>query len=192
MLVSQIRVAAVNSRARAPRTLRLGLVGLALVLLAACEVPSIRSAGDTGALNVRSVTVDTAGMAVAVDGRTSTVTREQLGTDLTAAITAALASDSDPTGRAVDVTVNMETLRLAPPIERVVAGTSSATGVISVTETGTGVAVVPPTRLTGNTENIRAAWILGLATTRTVDKDYRGTVNGFAETARQALFPTQE
>ncbi len=181
-----------NVGGRFGRALRMVLAGLAFCTLAACEVPSIRTEGDASALNVRSVSVETAGMAVAVEGRTSTVTREQLDADLTAAINAALASESDPNGRPVMVNVTMETLRLSPPIERVAAGTSTATGVISVTEVGTGAVVVPPTRLTGNTENFRGAWVLGLATTRTVDKDYRGTVNGFANTVRLALFGPDE
>jgi hypothetical protein len=168
------------------------LAGAALVTLAACAVPSIRTAGDATALNVQSVTVETSGMSVAVEGRTSTVSKEQLDDDLTAALTAALAGKSDPEGRLVTVDVTMEQFRLAPPIERVVAGTSTATGVVTVTEVGTGTVVVPPTRLTGNTESIRAAWILGLATTRTVDKDYVGTVNGFASTTRRALFGEDE
>lgn len=167
---------------------RLALAGLALVALAACDVPSIRTAGDESALNVQTVNVDTSGMAVAVEGRTSTVSREQLDADLTAALGAALASQRDPAGRVVQVDVTMETLRLSPPIERVAAGTSTATGVVTVTEVGTGDVIVPPTRLSGNSENFRGAWVLGLATTRTVDKDYRGTVNGFANTVRIALF----
>ena len=171
---------------------RIALVALAVLSLAACEVPSIRASGDLSALNVQSIEVDTSQMAVAVEGRTSTVTREKLDADLTAAITAALAAKSDPEGRRVRVDVTMEKLRLAPPIERVAAATSTATGVISVTELGTGTAIVPPTRLTGNTENIRAPWILGLATTRSVDKDYGGTVNGFAATIRKALFGEDE
>lgn len=168
------------------------IAGVAMVTLAACEVPSIRTAGDVAALNVQSVNVDTSGMAVVVEGRVSTVTREQLDADLTAAISAALAFESDPDGRVVQVDVTMEAVRLSPAIERVAAGTSTARGVISVTEVETGTVIVPPTPLSGNTENIRAAWILGLATTRSVDDDYRGTVNGFANTVRLALFPPQE
>lgn len=177
-----------NGGQRAARNMRLSLAGLALLTLAACAVPSIRSDGDASSLNVQSIEVETAGIALGVEGRTSTVTRAQIDTDFTAAITAALAAQSDPMGRPVAVNVTMERVRLAPPIERVVAGTSMATGVISVTEIGSGAVIVPPTRLTGNTENIRAAWVLGLVTTRTVDKDYIGTVNGFANTVRLALF----
>lgn len=131
-------------------------------------------------------------MAVAIEGRVSPITREQLETDMTTALTAALSSKSDPEGRPVTVSVTMEKLRLAPPIERVAAATSTATGVVTVIETGTGTVVVPPTRLTGNSENIRGIWIAGLATTRTVDKDYLGTVNGFASTTRIALFGADE
>ncbi|MFL4469965.1 hypothetical protein ACERZ8_08840 [Tateyamaria armeniaca] len=170
------------------RRWRFALAAVATLGLAACEVPSIRTAGDVAALNVQSVNVDTSGMSVAVEGRAFSVSRERLDDDLTAAISAALAAQSDPDGRVVTVDVTMEQVRLAPPIERVAAGTSTATGVISVTEVGTGAVVVPPTRLTGNSENIRAAWVIGLATTRTVDIDYRGTVNGFANTTRIALF----
>ena len=111
---------------------RIALAALAVLSLAACEVPSIRTSGDLSALNVQSIEVDTSQMAVAVEGRTSTVTREKLDADLTAAITAALAAKSDPEARPVRVDVTMEKLRLAPPIERVAAATSSATGVISV------------------------------------------------------------
>ncbi|WP_299723050.1 hypothetical protein [uncultured Tateyamaria sp.] len=171
---------------------RVMLAALAFVGLAACDVPSIRTSGDVSALNVQSVEVDTSQMAVAVEGRAFAVTREKLDADLTAAITAALASKSDPEGRPVRVDITMEQLRLAPPIERVAAGTSAATGVVSVIEVGTGAVVVPPTRVTGNSESIRAAWILGLATTQTVDKDYGGTVNGFAATTRAALFGPDE
>jgi len=171
-----------------PRRCRLALAALTVVGLAACEVPSIRTAGDVSALNVQAVNVDTAGLSSAIEGRVSTVTREQLDNDLTAALSAALSAQSDPDGRLVTVDVTMEQVRLAPPIERVAAGTSTATGVIKVTEIGTGTVVVPPTRLTGNSENFRGAWVLGLATTRTVNVDYGGTVNGFANSVRIALF----
>lgn len=178
------------SAACAPLTVRRRIVAglVAAVFLGACEVASIRTTGDVTALNVRSVDVDTSGMDVAVSGRASPVTAQQLDDDLTAAISAALAAQSDPTGRVVRVDVVMEEVRLAPPIERVAAVTSTATGVITVTEVATGAVVVPATRVSGNTENIRAAWVLGLATTRTIDIDYRGTVNGFANTIRIALF----
>lgn len=176
----------------AARRARLLSAGAVILLLGACTVPSIRTAGDAEALNVVAVDVDTSQMAVVVEGRSSTVTAQQLDDDLTSALTAALASSSDPAGRSVNVSVTMEQFRLAPPIERVVAGTSTATGVVSVTDAQTGDVVVAPTRMSGNTENFRAASVLGIATTRTVDKDYRGTVNGYAETARKAIFPDPE
>lgn len=173
--------------------LRSLLTGLLFVGLAACDVPSIRTAGDASALNVQSINVDTSQLAVAVEGRESSITTAQLDTDLTAALTAALTSKNDPEGRLVQVNVTMESFRLAPPVERVVAGTSTAVGLISVTEVGTNAVIVPPTRVSGNSENFRGAWVLGLATTRSVDKDYTGTVNGFANTARTALFgPDQD
>ena len=166
---------------------RLLLAGLIFVGLAACDVPSIRTQGDTSALNVQSVKVDASNLA-AVEGRPLSVTKSQLEADFTRAISAAFAAQSDPNGRPVQVLVDLEQVRLAPPAERIVAGTSTAVGVVTVTELGTGAVIVPPTRVTGNTENFRGVSVIGLVTTASVDKDYNGTVNGFANAVRAALF----
>ena len=166
---------------------RLLLAGLIFVGLAACDVPSIRTQGDTSTLNVQSVKVDASNLA-AVEGRPLSVTKSQLEADFRRAISAAFAAQSDPNGRAVQVLVDLEQVRLAPPAERIVAGTSTAVGVVTVTELGTGAVIVPPTRVTGNTENFRGVSVIGLVTTASVDKDYNGTVNGFANAVRAALF----
>ncbi|MEP2890822.1 hypothetical protein [Tateyamaria sp.] len=168
--------------------LRLLLAGLLCAGLAACDTPSIRTEGDTSALNVQAVTVDASGLSTGVEGRALSVSTQQLEADFMTAVSAALASKSNPEGRAVRVDVRLEQVRLAPPAERIVAGTSSATGTITVTDINSGAVVVPSSRVVGNTENFRGVSVIGLATTPSIENDYKGTVNGFANSARQALF----
>jgi hypothetical protein len=163
-----------------------------VAMLAGCATPSVRTEGDTSALNVVAVSVDTSAMKVSVEGRTSPVTKEQLAADLTGYLTSSLAEKSDPNGKPVNVAIVMSKVRLAPPIERVVAGTSTAKGTVTVTEVGTDNIVVPTTEVTGNTENFRFVSVIGLATTVTVEKDYRGTLKGFATTVRTALFGPEQ
>jgi hypothetical protein len=164
----------------------------AVALVAACTTPSIRTAGDASALNVVSVSVETAGMDVAVTGRQSAVTKEQLDADLTAAVTAELAQGSDATGTPAEVTVVVQSVKLAPPAARIVAATSTISGTVSVTEQKTGRVIVPPTAVTGNSKSLRAVGVIGLATTQTVENDYRGTIAGFAATVRKALFGPEQ
>ena len=167
------------------------IVAIALVsVVSACATPSIRTAGDTTALNVMSVSVDTSQMMV--EGRTLKVTHTQLKSDMEAAVLSAVAPESDANGTPVDVAIAVSKMRLASPLARVVADTSSLTGTVRVTEVGTGREVVPATEVTGNTKNIRGAGVIGLATTVSVEKDYRGTLAGFANTVRKALFGSEQ
>jgi hypothetical protein len=163
----------------------------AIAVITGCTTPSIRTAGDISAINVASISVETSGMDVAVTGRTSDVTKAQLDTDLTAALATELAQVSDPAGAKADVTVVVETLELAAPLTRVVAATSSITGIVTVTEQKTGRVIVPATHLSGNSNSLRAAGVGGLVTIQTVEKDYQGTLKGFSVTVRKALFGSE-
>ena len=160
----------------------------AIALVAGCTTQTIRTPGDSSVLNIRSVSVDTSNMESAVTGREIALTTTQLDTDLTAALTAQLSAASDPSGVASDVIVVVESVDLAPVINRAAGATSSITAVVTVTEEGTGRVIVPSAQLTGNTDSIRGAGVIGIATTRTVEQDYRGTLSGFASTVREALF----
>ncbi|UWR22957.1 hypothetical protein [Sulfitobacter sp. S190] len=174
------------------KTLRVPLALTLIAGLAACATPSIRATGDTTDLNVVSVSVDTDTMAQAVSGRASTVTKAQLDDDLTAALGAELAKASTPDGTPVTVAVTLTSVDLAPPVTRVAAAASSATGTVTVTEVGTDRTVVPATTLTGTSNSLRAPGVIGLATTQSVENDYRGTLSGFASTVRKALFGSEQ
>ncbi len=160
----------------------------ALALVAGCTTQFIRTQGDSAALNIRSVTVDTSNMETAVSGRELALTRTQLDADLTAALTTELSAASVPSGVASDVTVTVNSVDLAAVITRAAGATSSITAVVTVTEEGTGREIVPSTQLTGNSDALRGAGVIGLATAQTVEQDYRGTLAGFASTVREALF----
>ncbi len=157
---------------------------MAALALAACVAPSLETADGVGALNVAAVEVSVAGPIV---GRRAGVTADRLARDLDATLTDALARASDPEGRPVTVEVDVIEARLAPPIERVAAGTSRIRARVTVTGAD-GTIVVPPTEITGNSDTIRLVGVLGVATTPSVENDYRGTVRGFAKTVRDALF----
>ena len=156
--------------------------------VAACSTAVDRS-DEVGTISVTSVSVDMS--SAVIEGRDLPITRPAAEDVLETAIEAAIAPDNDPDGRLVNVNVLMTELRLAPPLERVVAGTSSATGIMTVTDAETGDRISPPVSVTGNTENIRAAGLIALATTVTPQEDYQGTVRGFAETIRQTLFGSE-
>ena len=122
-----------------------------------------------------------------VTGRQAGIAPGQFVADLDRDLTAELQAASDPAGREVTVTVAVSEVYLAPPVERVVAGTSYIVGTV-VVDDANGQRIVPPTAVRGNSANIRLAGALGLATTQPVQKDYRGTLRGFARTVRTALF----
>ncbi len=164
------------------------LAGAIAASVAACA-PVVDRSDVLGPITVASVSVD-ASTAV-VEGRDLPITRAAAAGLLEDAIEGAVARSNDPNGRAVNVDVVMTQIRLAPPLERVVAGTSSATGTLTVTDAETGERLKAPVSVTGNTTNLRAPGVVGLATTVTPEEDNRGTVRGFAEAIRQTLFGSE-
>ena len=164
---------------------------LACGFLAACVTPSLETADGTGALNVTDVNVQVAAGAAqgdtVVTGRQAGITPGQFVAELDRDLTAELAAASDPAGQDVTVTVVVSEVYLAPPVERVVAGTSYIVGTVTVDDAN-GQPIVPPTAVRGNSDNIRLVGALGLATTQSVQNDYRGTLRGFAKTVRTAIF----
>ncbi len=164
---------------------------LALGALTACVQPSLETVEGEGALNVTAVEVtvaeDAAQEDTVITGRQAGIRPEQFVPDLDAELTAALTEASDPSGAAVTVLVTVNQVYLAPPVERVVAGTSYIRGTVEVTGVD-GRTVVRPTSVQGNSDNIRLVGALGLVTTQSVQNDYRGTLRGFAKTVRNALF----
>ena len=160
-------------------------VGVVSMSLAACTTAVDRT-DLIGPITLASVSVDMSN--AVVEGRELPVSRASAASVLESAIISAVAPSNDPNGTPVDLDVVMTEVRLAPPLERVVAGTSSATGTLTVKDAETGDLLSGPVTVTGNTENLRAAGIIALATTVTPQEDYRGTVRGFAEVIRQTLF----
>jgi hypothetical protein len=165
---------------------------LAIAVLPACVSSSFETPDTLGALNVTSVEVavtdgSTGGGASVISGRSSVVSPAQFVADLDANLTAALRAASDPSGTPATVRVAVSEVYLAPPLERVVAGTSYIAGTVSVTGTD-GRVLIAPTLVRGNTSNIRLAGTFGLLTTPSLDNDYRGTLRGFVGTVRDALF----
>jgi hypothetical protein len=169
---------------------------LAVTALPACVSSSFATPDTLGALTVTSVDVTVTGGGTGdggsiVSGRSGVVSPAQFVADLDANLTAALTAASDPAGTPATVTVAVSEVYLAPPLERVVAGTSFIAGTVSVTGAD-GSILVPPTPVRGNTSNIRLAGTFGLLTTPSLDNDYRGTLRGFVGTVRDALFGTPE
>ena len=165
---------------------------LAIAVLPACVSSSFETPDALGPLNVTSVEVAVADGgagddASVITGRSSVVSPAQFVADLDANLTAALSEASDASGLPASVTVAVSEVYLAPPLERVVAGTSYIAGTVSVTGAD-GSVLVPPTAVRGNTSNIRLAGTFGLLTTPSLDNDYRGTLRGFVGTVRDALF----
>ncbi len=164
---------------------------LAMAAIAGCVQQPLETVNVDGGLNVTEVTIAVAGDAASsqtvVTGRQAGIQSGQFRSDLDAELTSVLGQASDPAGTPVTVEVTVTEVYLAPPVERVVAGTSYIRGAVQVTDQQ-GRIVVRPTSVRGNTENIRLAGAFGLATTRSVQADYRGTLRGFAKTVRDALF----
>ena len=163
-------------------------IGIASVSLAACTTV-VDQSENLGALRVEAVTVDTS--SAVIEGRELQITPAAVSQLFEAEIRNSVARSSDPNGTPVNVDVVMTQIRLAPPLERVVAGTSTATGTLTVANAETGERLSPPTSVTGNSDNLRAAGVVALATTVTPEEDYRGTVRGFAEAIRQTLFGSE-
>ncbi len=163
-------------------------IGVASMSLAACTTV-VDQSDSLGALRVDAVTVDAS--SAIIEGRELQMTSAAVSQLFEAEIVNAVAQSSDPNGTPAKVDVVMTQIRLAPPLERVVAGTSTATGILTVSHAETGERLVPSTSVTGTSENIRAAGVIALATTVTPEEDYRGTVRGFAEAIRQTLFGSE-
>ena len=167
------------------------LAVVAIAALAACSSASLDTVNVEGGLNVTDVVVSVAGDAATAEtvvaGRQAGIAPGQFRADMRSELLSVLAEASDPAGTPVTVQVTVNEVYLAPPVERVVAGTSYIRGAVQVTDQQ-GRTVVRPSAVRGNTENIRLAGAFGLATTRSVQADYRGTLRGFAKTVRNALF----
>jgi hypothetical protein len=156
--------------------------------LAACTTV-VDQSDSLGALRVDAVTVDAS--SAIIEGRELQMTSAAVSQLFEAEIVNVVAQSSDPNGTPARVDVVMTQIRLAPPLERVVAGTSTATGILTVSHAETGERLAPSTPVTGTSENIRAAGVIALATTVAPEEDYRGTVRGFAEAIRQTLFGSE-
>ena len=161
--------------------------GAALALAAcAAEAPDLTS--DVGSINVRAVSVDVSSLAQAVEGREISVSKAQLQRDLTAALTKSLAQASDPNGTPVQVAVQVSKVQLTSPLRAAVAaGPSFVEGFVSVMALGGDAVVMAPTALKGSSEAVRLPGTIGIVTSPSAEKDYRQTLDGFAETVKKAL-----
>jgi hypothetical protein len=163
----------------------------AALALAACAAEAPDFTGEAGALNVRAVSVDVSGLDNAVTGRDVSVTKAQLQSNLTDALTASLAKSSDPDGIPARVVVVVSGVNLTSPLHAAAAGgPSSIEGLVSVVALDGNRQIVSPKSIKGSSADLRLPGVLGVVTSPSAENDYRGTVAGFAETVRRALFDT--
>ena len=162
---------------------------VALGLLAGCSTAELQKSALPAALNVVSVVVD-AGSLDGIEGRSIARSNAQITADIEGAVRRAFAAKSQPNGTPVQVTIDVQEVKLANAVDRVAAQASTIHADLTVVSEA-GATVVPTQRIVGTSEGVRLAGTFGALTTPGVDKDYSDTVAGFAATLQTLLFPEQ-
>ena len=170
-------------------TRRVILSVAAATMVAACSnITSIdRADKEVGPLKLNAVSVDVSQMKLVSEGRTINKSTAQFAEDLEAALVRELSAVSVPDGVPADFNVTVQRMYLAPIVNRLVAGTSSIESSVSVINASDGSTIVEPVKVVGNSDQLRGPGPVGAVTTKTVEADYQGAVNGYAKALLASL-----
>lgn len=155
------------------------LAGLSLVLLSGCVQPLV-DAETQQKLVVGKVTVDVSAIQPIGGGREITLTRQQIERDLTRALSAQMIRPGQgrPNAR---VAVKVDEIWLVSRGQSfITGGKSTIRGTITVTDLASGKQILPQTEVFGMNEGFRLNGVIGALTAPEPQKDYEGTVEGFA------------
>lgn len=155
------------------------------LMIAACAQPVLVDQTRAQTLVVGNIDVDMSQFA-GVRGREFPVPPEQVAADITQALRAVLDRPGTPNA---DVKLVVQQVALASAGQAfVLGGQSQIAGTLTVTDRSTGQVVVPPTQVTGISEQVRLGGVVGALTTPAAEKDYRQTLRGFAASIHQQLY----
>ena len=164
---------------------RFALLGLAALCVAACDAPDAASP-EASNLIVRNITVDTSKI-TGVEGREIVVAPAQISKDLLSALRTSLAKAG--TGNA-DIIVQVQQVELVSRGASVAFLQSNIKAILTVRDASTGQDIVPPTAITGFSEQFRLGGVVGVVTAPSAEQDYQQTLRGFANTVRDRVYGT--
>lgn len=168
--------------------LSLFAVAAAVVVTACSNVTDInRAQSDTGPLKLNKVIVTTDETLRRSEGRDFGKTAAEFRADLTSALAKELGAYSDPNGLPADVKVKVDEVYLARIVDRVLVGTSYIDSTISVVDAETGEIIVAPTKVRGDSDQLRGAGPIGAITTKSLAKDYQLAIDGYAKALAASL-----
>ncbi len=155
------------------------IAGVCLLALAGCVQPLV-DAETQKKLVVGKVTVDASAIQPIGGGREITLTRQQIEQDLTAALSSQMIRPGQgrPNAR---VAVQVDEVWLVSRGQSfITGGKSNIRGTMTVTDLASGKQILPPTKVFGMNEGFRLNGVIGALTAPEPEKDYAGTVAGFA------------
>ena len=163
------------------------LITVALVTACSNVTEINRAKSDTGPLKLNNVIVSTDETLLRSQGRDIGKSTAEFRADLTAALAKELGPYSDPNGLPADVKVKVDEVFLARIVDRALVGTSYIDSTITVVDAETGEEIVAPTKVRGDSNQLRAAGPIGAITTQSLAKDYQSAINGYAKALAASL-----
>ncbi len=161
------------------------VLGCALFLMGCAQ--SQMTQHIAGGLDIRSVTVRTDVSKQAVAGRPNAITHAQLTDAVTRVVKPRLAARAGQVPG--DLVIEIKEVNLVSRGASALAPVqSTARLVLSVTEPGTGQALLDPTEVIAYSAQFRAGGLIGAATAPGVQKDYEGMLTGIANTVEKRLY----
>ncbi|MCP5072767.1 MAG: hypothetical protein GY947_05650 [Rhodobacteraceae bacterium] len=165
------------------------LVAGALAVSACVPEPLLDASAASG-YSIRSVDIDVSAIEGLKGGREITKTPEQIRADIDGTVTHVLQQASAENGRPLKVSIAVDSVALVSPGQALLlGGVSTIRGMLTATDAKTGDVVIPATKVFGTA---KGGWapggILGAASTKTPENDYKATVVGFANDVKLRLF----
>ncbi len=168
-----------------PRAIRSLILMSLFFVLSACAQPVLVSEAQSRALVVGTIDIDMSRFQ-GVTGREFKLSPAQVEADVRKALRAVLAR---PGNANADIKLVLDRVRLVSPGQAfAVGGQSSITGTLSVVGRANNTAIVPPTEVSGISEQVRLGGVIGAVTSPTADKDYQQTLRGFAASVHKQLY----
>ena len=138
--------------------MRVFLAGAIFALLAACETEPLVDSTVSSGIVPRNIVVDTSEIA-GIEGRDLVVAPSQLSAAILIARGASVAFLQ-----------------------------SNVQAILQVKDVASGADIIPPTAITGNSEQLRLGGAIGVITAPNADVDYQQTIRGFAAAVRMRIF----
>ncbi|WP_415921746.1 hypothetical protein [Tateyamaria sp. SN6-1] len=159
---------------------------LLCAVLAACDAPQAPPSAEQRRVVANVVTVDMSTF-VGIEGRQIDKSADQVAGDVSRALTNRLAATgaAKPTA---DVDIQLSSVRLTSRgAAFAFGGPSRVIGVVTVRDVQDGTVVFGPRRVEAASSTLRLPGVVGVATSPSVEDDYRQSIAGFAAAVEQLL-----